>query len=537
MEGHLHSTVATSISIIYGCLLFVGCCIAFPKPPVDIPPVNPSDAPKLPAGVSRTVLIAGGGLASLSAALELSERGFNVTICEKDLVLGGRLHTKNIERLNQTWPVEHAFHAWFYNYHQFKDIRKRLGIDGNFREWKAVDYVFRNYLPEEIYSEGPFPLNLLGIIFRSPNLKMTNAIESSLSLPDLLYYNYDTIFEKYANISLDDWAKEKHVDEAFYSIIMRPALSVTLNERHTISAAEMLTYMQMYFLSEPQADGREVTTKNYQDAVIGPWKKVLQENGVRIETNSTVKSLYFNSSNGKVISTETKEMFDHVILATNLVGLQRIINTTQKNYSPDSKIGVSLQCLQSKVGKLPLAPRYKIFRAWFDKQPHNRPDILETPDYTPVNLIAQYHLLEEHFAMWANKTNGSVLEFHLYTWKEKDTPDDKVWEIIQPTVKMIYPEIFSENFTMLAYHVNSFEDNFPSFKINTEQFRPNVTFPNRCGIPNLSFAGDWLHTSYPSSLMERSVSTGRQAANHILLMEHVRQVPLLVTNSHGPGLL
>ncbi|XP_033120151.1 uncharacterized protein LOC117119432 isoform X2 [Anneissia japonica] len=453
------------------------------------------------------------------------------------MVLGGRLHTINVERLNQSWPIEHAFHAWFYNYHQFKDIRQRLEINGNFKPWKAVDYVFKNYLPEHIYSEGPFPLNLIGIINRSPNLELTNAIKSVLSLPDLFYYNYDTVFEKYANISLDNWAKEKHVDEAFYNIIMRPALSVTLNERHTISAAEMLTYMQLYFLSEPEADGRETTTKNYQDAIIGPWTKTLEHLGVRIQTNSTVKSLYFNSTTGKVVSTETKEQFDHVILATDLIGTQKILNKTQLNYPLDSSIGRKLQCLQTKVGKLPTAPRYKVFRAWFDKQLHNRPDILETPDYTPVNLIAQYHMLEEQPAMWANKTGGSVLEFHLYTWQQKDIPDAAVWDIIKPTVNQIYPEICDENFTMLAYHVNSFEDNFPSFKIKTEVYRPNVTYPVECGIPNLSFAGDWLHTSYPSALMERSVSTGRQAANHILLTERIRQVSLLVTSSYGPGIL
>jgi len=37
--------------------------------------------------------------------------------------------------------------------------------------------------------------------------------------------------------------------------------------------------------------------------------------------------------------------------------------------------------------------------------------------------------------------------------------------------------------------------------------------------------------------MERAVSTGRQAANHVLLKHGVRQAPLKVTSSHGPGIL
>ena len=84
--------------------------------------------------------------------------------------------------------------------------------------------------------------------------------------------------------------------------------------------------------------------------------------------------------------------------------------------------------------------------------------------------------------------------------------------------------------------VNSYE-NFPSFKKGLQQFRPNATYPSECGIPNLSFAGDWLKTSYPSALMERAVSTGREAANHVLLSDHVRQASFKVCPSHGPGII
>ncbi len=50
---------------------------------------------------------------------------------------------------------------------------------------------------------------------------------------------------------------------------------------------------------------------------------------------------------------------------------------------------------------------------------------------------------------WASETGGSVIEFHLYTWSQNfdpNTEDSKVWELISPTVKLIYPEIFDRNF-------------------------------------------------------------------------------------------
>jgi hypothetical protein len=171
--------------------------------------------------------------------------------------------------------------AWFHSYYQFKDIRDRLNINGNFRKWPKVNFVYRHYLPELIYSEGPYPLNLLGIISRSPNLKLTDALLSSLSLPDMIFYEYNEIFRKYDNISFKEWATEKHVAQDFYDIIMQPSLSVTLNEREIFSAAEMLMFMQIYFLTTSDADNREVTTINYYDAILGPWQNYLQKLNVK----------------------------------------------------------------------------------------------------------------------------------------------------------------------------------------------------------------------------------------------------------------
>lgn len=53
-------------------------------------------------------------------------------------------------------------------------------------------------------------------------------------------------------------------------------------------------------------------------------------------------------------------------------------------------------------------------------------------------------------------SKGSVIEFHLYTWKYGPTPDEEVWGKINSTIcDYIYPEICERNFKILGYHVVS----------------------------------------------------------------------------------
>ena len=43
----------------------------------------------------------------------------------------------------------------------------------------------------------------------------------------------------------------------------------------------MLMMQQVYFLSTPESDKREVTTINYYDAVLKPWSDYLKSKGAK----------------------------------------------------------------------------------------------------------------------------------------------------------------------------------------------------------------------------------------------------------------
>ena len=259
----------------------------------------------------------------------------------------------------------------------------------------------------------------------------------------------------------------------------------------------------------------------------------------RIELNTRAKGLMFESTSNHVTaeSNHPEDLYDHVILATDLSGVKHILEDTLSATPTDTpQFNIIKSLLHNSISKLSMAPPYKLLWVWFDKQ-LNSPDapvMLQTPEFPPITSIGQVHLLQDQFIQWGNETGGSVLQFDLYAWNSGHIDDDKLWDFISPVVADIYPEIIDREFKVLDFHVHT-GSNHPAFLRGMEKFRPNVTLPSELGIPNLSFAGDWLHTDYPSAFMERAVSTGREAANHVMLSDHVRQVSMTTTNPRGPG--
>jgi isorenieratene synthase len=202
----------------------------------------------------------------------------------------------------------------------------------------------------------------------------------------------------------------------------------------------------------------------------------------------------------------------------------------------DKNSKTSLDKLKIKFAELKIAPAYRIIRVWFDKKTDkDRPDVIETPQYRPLHLLAQFHLLESESKAWSENTGGSIIEFHFYADPEiAGLPEDKVWDKVKEIVYTVLPELKDAN--VLDIVIGTYH-NFTSYDVGQGLIRPRSDYPLEIGLENLFFSGDWVRTDYPSALMERAVATGREAANFILLNDHVRQVPIKVASSIGPGLL
>ena len=78
----------------------------------------------------KSVGIIGGGLAGVSAAIFLAERGFSVKIFEKETYLGGKVGSWQVKFDDGfSTQVEHGFHAFFRQYYNLRNLLKKAGFE------------------------------------------------------------------------------------------------------------------------------------------------------------------------------------------------------------------------------------------------------------------------------------------------------------------------------------------------------------------------------------------------------------------------
>ena len=84
------------------------------------------------------IAIFGAGIAGLSAAIELVDRGHTVEIYEKRKVLGGKA---SVWKDSDGDSIESGLHIIFGGYEQLQQYLKRVGAEDNY-QWKEHSLIY-----------------------------------------------------------------------------------------------------------------------------------------------------------------------------------------------------------------------------------------------------------------------------------------------------------------------------------------------------------------------------------------------------------
>ena len=270
------------------------------------PSVGHGAAPRVSGNVRVAVI--GGGLAGISAAATLAERGFAVTLYERGSALGGKLSGWPIHVDGEEVPMEHGFHGFFSQYYNLRSLLRAAGADHDLVAQQAYPILFRSR-PAEAFgaSRLPFPVNLLEVLGRSDGMDLLDVAGDRPGMLDLLTYDPVGTFAKWDSADVETFIREGRLDGGFADVVLRPFAQASMNAIGRFSAAECIRFFHFYMLGNPEGLGFDALGRGVHESVLGPLQAHLTALGVTIRTNTEVRRVVVEGGRARGVELGTAD--------------------------------------------------------------------------------------------------------------------------------------------------------------------------------------------------------------------------------------
>lgn len=276
----------------------VGGGVAAVQPRRRVVPVRNPEAPER-APERRRVGVIGGGLAGLSAAIQLGRRGFDVHLFEAAPHLGGKLGGWEIEALGRRFPVEHGFHGFFNQYYNLWALLREAGAEPDLARVPSYPILFADRPPEHfVPSTAPFPFNLLGVLTHSESIHLRDFVGDFPGLYELMAYDEAKTFAARDDVSFAEYLRTAGVPEPMTQAVLAPFGNASMNHLERFSAAEGIRFFHVYFFGNPEGLGFRILTRDVMAAVVDRIEALAEAAGVTIHKGRAVRRLA--TSGGRV---------------------------------------------------------------------------------------------------------------------------------------------------------------------------------------------------------------------------------------------
>jgi isorenieratene synthase len=475
---------------------------------------------RVPEPVSAVVV--GGGIAGVSAALVLAERGVRVTLLEAADRLGGRLGAWPVTVPDGTVAqVEHGFHGFFRQYYTWRSVLRRIDPElGFLRPLPGYPVISRSWPAEDFASlPGLPPVNLLALLARSPSLRLRDLRRVDRAVAaTLLEFDRARTYAGLDGVSAKEFLDRLGMPDRARAVLFEVFGHSFFNREETFSAAELVAQFHFYFLANPEGLGMDVTADDHGSCVWTPFGALLDRLGADVRTGTPVHRLERTAVGWRAAVAAGGSTVDaaHAVLAVDPAALRRLVAASDGLPAP----------VRTGVAGLTVSAPYAVARFWTDRPVHpDRPVFSGVSREPTLDSITVYSRLEEGARQWAGRTGGEVLELHAYATEDSMTAESaasRMWTELGG----LWPEVMT--LQVLHREVRVGHD-APGFPPGSDASRPGV----RTGDPTLLLAGDWVRLPFASALMERAATTGVLAANDVLTHAGARAEPVTTVRPRG----
>ena len=286
------------------------------------------------------VLIIGGGLAGLSAAVELTSCGAEVELVEATRKLGGRIKAINFPE-TKFQETDYGQHVISGSYENLFALLKKIGapeISKSFEELKIFFAVSQNNFYTFDTAKGAFPFNLLSGLFRLKHLTLAEKFSIIRFLNFVKKAEADNFGSIAAGEILTKYCKDDLIKKFWDKILV----SIFNTRTGDISARLLIRVLQKLFLEKKGNEKIYVPRVSLNQSIIQPAIEYLNKRNFKFSAGEkAVRVLY---EGNKVTSLKTNRRvitnFDFVVSALPPEKLAEIINhpvklTLEKfSYSP-----------------------------------------------------------------------------------------------------------------------------------------------------------------------------------------------------------
>ena len=439
-------------------------------------------------------MVIGGGLAGLSAACALADRGVPVTLLEKRPYLGGRAFSfKDAESGRH---IDNGQHIYLGCCTEYIDFLRRLGVidrTTSQRRLRAV-IVGRDGRRGALSAAPllPAPLHLLPSFLRYPHLGLGDKLRAAGAMVGILRTDRQRQREALEAETFRDWldrhGQSERAISAFWDLLTLPVFNDTVD---AVSAYMGLMFFQDGLLAGRHSADIGVSRVGLTELVADAAREYLQERGGEVLTGQNVTGIAVEDSSvtGVVVDGEAMPAAA-VIPAVPWDALMRLLPEEVTASNP-----------LATGSALEWAPIVNI-HIWYDRTVIDE-SFLAVLD-SPLQWVFNRSQIE------GQPGTGQHLCISVSgAWEYAAMGRDGLREVFLTEMARVFPaarDAAVERFTAVRQVNATFRCTPGAQAIRPEQ---------RTAIAGLALAGDWTQTGWPAT-MESAVRSGLLAADAAL---------------------
>lgn len=533
--------------------------------------------------MNKKVVILGGGVAGMSAAHELIERGFHVSVYELKDTQGGKARSMLVPRSatggRRELPGEHGFRFFPRFYKHLPDTMSRIPFPGNKQGVfdnlaEATRGQIARYGKPPIILVTRFPKNVQDI--EAIIEEMFEGKDTGLTKDDIRFFSsrlwvlmtscYERRLAEYEKISWWDFVGAEGRSEAYQTLLAigltRTLVAAKAKEASARTGGDIL--LQLIFdIVKPGISADRLLNAPTDDAWLDPWLAYLKEKGVNYQLNSSVEEIKTDGSiiTGAIVKQDGKKFEvkgDYYISALPVEVISKLIDTDLKKADP---------ALQNIIDLSPDVAWMNGIQFYLKKNVDIVPGhcIYINSPWALTSISQRQFWPDVNFEDMGDGTVNGILSVDISDWETPGTLFQKPFTgnyraANECSGDEIKEEVWHQLKKSLNYETEILSDsNLHSWFLDTDIVIPDKHRPTKMvnlepllvnkadkwrlrpeaytAIPNFFLASDFVRTYTDLATMEGANEAARRAVNAIITASESKAKPCELWNLHEPDLL